>query len=142
MRPGARQVRRVRYTEEERGINFTSVLDIAFIILVLFFISTFFVLETGREDAGLADQTAMEVVYSGPPILVTIDASGIVSIEGRLHERNLIQASLEQLQAERQGARLEIDVHADADTRVLALVIDAARAAGIENVDVSTGESL
>lgn len=140
MLPGPEPMRKRRYTDEETGISFTTIMDIVFIVLILFFAATFIVTETGPELAGLSGSPSAESIVETPPIVVNIDSTSLISIDGRLHERAVVEVSLQRLKAERPDAPLNIDVHPDADTEALAAVVEAARAVGIESVSVATGE--
>lgn len=127
------------YTEDAAGIDFTAILDIAFVVIVLFFVTTFFLVESDQDGAGAS---LADLPPPAPPIILQINASSLVAIEGRLHERLVVKEILERLHAERPDAPLDITVHPDANTEVLAEVVDAARVMGITMVSVETGEGL
>jgi biopolymer transport protein ExbD len=115
-------------------------MDIVFIVLILFFAATFIVTESGSVVVGPSGMPPAEAKIASPPIVVKIDASGLITIDGRLHERAVIRKKLENIRAKRPDAPMNIAVHPDADSEALAAVIDAAREAGIESVVVDSGE--
>lgn len=138
-------MRKRNYTESETGIDFTAILDIAFVVMVLFFGTTFFLVESGQENVdgpvtSMSHQEAFGQEPFVPPIELQINAVNLITIDGRLHERAVIMENLGRLKAERPDAALNIHVHPDARTEVLAEVVDAARVLGIEMVSVETGE--
>ena len=131
-------MRRQHYTEEATGIDFTAIMDIAFVVIILFFAASFYLVESNREEVG--EPSYVEAEPLGPPIRVAIDATGLISIEGRPYERALVVENLRRLSSKRPDAALHIDVHPDAGSDSLVMLVDAARALGIESVDVQTGE--
>lgn len=131
-------MRRQNYTQEATGIDFTAIMDIAFVVIILFFGASFYLVESSRERP--AEVPFAEVEPLGPPISAVIDATGLIVIDGRPYERALVVETLRRLNAARPDAPLHIDVHPDAGSDALALLLDAARSLGIETVDVETGE--
>jgi biopolymer transport protein ExbD len=115
-------------------------MDIVFIVLILFFAATFIVTESGSVVVSPSGMPPAEAKIARPPIVVKIDSSGLITIDGRLHERAVIRKKLENIRAKRPDAPMNIAVHPDADSEALAAVIDAAREAGIESVVVDSGE--
>ena len=131
-------MRRRYYTEDETGIDFTAILDIAFVVMVLFFAATVYLVESSRETAGESGFSMAERPEV-PPIHVNIDATGLLSIDGRPIERTLFEENLRNMMDRRSGAAIVIDVHPDAGREALTRVLEAARTAGAEFVDVNTG---
>lgn len=130
-----------RYTREETGINFTAILDIAFVVVMLFFGAAYLAAESaGRAGFGGNSEAAGQSI--GQPTYVRIGSTGLVSIDGHIHERSVIRSNLERLRSERSNTTLTITVHPDADSNVLALVLDMARELEFEPVNVETGEGL
>lgn len=130
-------MRKRHYTEAETGIDFTGILDIAFIVMLMFFGASVYLVESTRDRT---TEPLLIAASIGPPISVVIDATGLISIEGRPCERTLVVENLRRLNSERPDATLHIDVHPDAESDALVIVVDAARLLGIETVDVETGE--
>ncbi len=130
-------MRKRHYTEAETGIDFTGILDIAFVVMLLFFGTSVYLVESTRDRTA---EPPLVAVSLGPPISVVIDATGLISIEGRPYERSLVIENLRRLNSERPNATLHIDVHPDAESDALVIVVDAARSLGIDTVDIETGE--
>jgi len=124
-----------RYTREESGINFTAVMDIAFVVMMLFFGAAFLVAESANlDDNTLADSS--QSLSAAKPIIVQIDATGLLSIDGRLVERAIFEEKLLSIREQRPGSKIVIEAHPEADKETSVLVLDAARAAGIEFIEV------
>jgi biopolymer transport protein ExbD len=130
--------KRHRYNDEAE-INVTPMLDIVFIMLIFFIVTTSFVKETGLE-VSRPSGSPEEVVEDEGPIVVRIDATSRISVRGRMLEPGAVEANLEREKAEKPDARLIVAAHPAGDTQALVTVLDAARAAGIESVSVATEE--
>lgn len=124
--------------EDEAEINITPMLDIVFIMLIFFIVTTSFVKEKGLEVSRPSNTPPKEVEVQKSPIVVRIDSSSLISIQGRMLEPRAVQANLERQKAEKPESPLIIAAHPDADTESLVTVLNAAKAVGIESVNVAT----
>ena len=70
--------------------------------------------------------------------MVRIDSSSLISLKGRLLERGAVEANLEREKAEKPESPLIIAAHPAAETESLVTILDAAKAVGIESVNVAT----
>ena len=113
-------------------------LDIVFIMLIFFIVTTSFVKEKGLEVSRPSNSPPKEVQQDKGPIVVRIDASSLISVKGRVLEPNAVVANLEREKAEKPASPLIVAAHPEADTEALVTVLDAARAVGIESVNVAT----
>lgn len=116
----------------------TPMLDIVFIMLIFFIVTTSFVKEKGIEVSRPASSPPVEVSKDHGPIVIRIDANGQMRLKGRLLDREAVQANLEREKAGKPGAPLIIAAHPDARTDALVAILDAAKAVGLENVNVAT----
>jgi biopolymer transport protein ExbD len=124
--------------EDEAEINITPMLDIVFIMLIFFIVTTSFVKEKGLEVSRPSSSPPKEVQQDKGPIVVRIDASSLISVKGRVLEPRAVVANLEREKAEKPTSPLIVAAHPEADTEALVTVLDAARAVGIESVNVAT----
>ena len=131
-------MKRRRFPDDEAEINITPMLDIVFIMLIFFIVTTSFVKEQGLEVSRPAKTPPREIQQERGPIVLRIDSSSLISIKGRRLESGAVQANLEREKAEKPDSPLIVAAHPDADTRALVTVLDAARAVGIESVSVAT----
>ena len=132
-------MRRRRSYDAEAEINITPMLDIVFIMLIFFIVTTSFVKEKGLEVSRPAQSPPKEIQQDKGPIVVRIDGSNLISLKGRIIEPRAVQANLEREKAEKPNSPLIIAAHPDADTQSLVISLDAAEAVGIESVNVATG---
>jgi len=131
-------MKRRRHTDDEAEINITPMLDIVFIMLIFFIVTTSFVKEKGLEVSRPSNSPPKEVKQDKGPIVVKIDSSSLISVKGRVLKPGATEAVLEREKAEKPESPLVIAAHPLADTESLVTVLDAAKAVGIESVSVAT----
>ena len=131
-------MRRKSRANDEAEINITPMLDIVFIMLIFFIVTTSFVKEEGLEVSRPSNSPPKEIVKKKGPIVVKIDANGNISMKGRMLERKAVEANLEREKAEKPDSPLIIAAHPDADTEALVIILDAAEAVGVGSVSVAT----
>jgi len=131
-------MRRRQRESDEAEINITPMLDIVFIMLIFFIVTTSFVKEKGIEVSRPSNTPPIEVKTNKGPIVVKIDASGNIMLKGRILDRQAVEANIEREKAEKPESPLIIAAHPDADTDALVTILDAAQAAGVASVSVST----
>ncbi|MEI6896172.1 MAG: biopolymer transporter ExbD [Psychromonas sp.] len=126
--------RRVR-PEDDTQIDMTPMLDVVFIMLIFFIVTTSFVRESGLEVDRPSAATASEQSKAG--IFVAIKDSGEIFIDNHQVDQQRVRASLERLLAT-QG-EVGLVIQADRETRhgVVVGVMDAAREAGIKQIAVA-----
>jgi biopolymer transport protein ExbD len=124
--------------DEEAEINITPMLDIVFIMLIFFIVTTSFVKEKGLEVSRPSNSPPKEIKQDRGPIVVKIDSSSLISVKGRILEPGAVEANLEREKAEKPASPLIVAAHPEADTEALVTILDAARAVGIESVNVAT----
>ena len=133
-------MRRKYRIDDEAEINITPMLDIVFIMLIFFIVTTSFVKEEGLEVSRPSSSPPKEVKQDKGPIVVKIDASSLISVKGRILEPRAVEANLEREKAEKPTSPLIIAAHPEADTEALVTILDAAKAVGIESVSVATSK--
>jgi len=131
-------MKRKRHIDDEAEINITPMLDIVFIMLIFFIVTTSFVKEKGLEVSRPSNAPPKEIKQDKGPIVVKIDSSSLISVKGRILEKGAVEANLEREKAEKPTSPLIIAAHPEADTDALVTILDAAQAVGIESVSVAT----
>jgi biopolymer transport protein ExbD len=131
-------MRRKGRANDEAEINITPMLDIVFIMLIFFIVTTSFVKEKGLEVSRPSNSPPKEIRKKKGPIVVKVDANGNITMKGRLLERKAVQANLEREKAEKPDSPLIIAAHPDAETDALVTILDAAEAVGVGSVSVAT----
>ena len=117
-------------------INVTPLMDIVFIMLIFFIVTSTFVKEPGVDVQRPEAQTAK--VRKLASILVAITADNEIWINKEKVELDQVKINVESLKQENPKGTAVVQVDAKADSRYLVEVVDQIRAAGVEDVAVST----
>lgn len=121
-----------RQQQEEAQIDLTSMLDIVFIMLIFFIVTSSFVRESGVEVNRPAATSAVSQKDAG--IYVAVTSNSDVYIDKRMVDLERVQASLENLLLDKPDASLVIQADELAYSGVVVKVMDAAKQAGINNI--------
>jgi biopolymer transport protein ExbD len=124
--------------EEEATIDMTPMLDVVFIMLIFFIVTASVVTEAGIDVN--RPEAATAVKKDRANILVAISAKGDIWINKRKVDVRAVQANIERLYAENPQGTVVIQADRKATTDVLIKVMDASRAAGIEDVSIAAQE--
>ncbi|WP_396586552.1 ExbD/TolR family protein [Bermanella sp. R86510] len=127
--------RHVDSEAEESTVDMTPMLDIVFIMLIFFIVTTSFVKESGvtvnRPSADSAEQAKKG------NIMVAIKPSGEIWIDKRAVDVRSVRANIEKLKAESPESGVVIQADTDARTGLLVDVMDQIRLAGIVNISLA-----
>ncbi|GMM89067.1 biopolymer transporter ExbD [Vibrio fortis] len=117
---------------EEAQIDLTSMLDIVFIMLIFFIVTSSFVRESGVEVN--RPQASNVVSQKDAGIFVAITSANDIYIDKRLIDVERVQATLEHLLLEQPEASLVIQADEHAYNGTVVKVMDAAKGAGVKNI--------
>lgn len=125
--------------EEETAVDMTPMLDIVFIMLIFFIVTTSFVKESGvnisRPDPNQNDQPPPNPKKKN--VFIKIDATNRIYMDNLDVDIRAVRARVEVKRAQNPEAIAIIGVHPTSDTNTLVEVVNAAREAGIDKVSVS-----
>jgi biopolymer transport protein ExbD len=110
-------------------------LDVTFIMLIFFIVTSSFVKEAGIDVNKPAAATA-ETKERGN-ILVAITDSGQIWIDKRPVDVRAVRANIERLHAENPQGSVVIQADENSKNGLLVKVMDAAREAGVSNVSIA-----
>ena len=122
--------------EDESAIDITPMLDVVFIMLIFFIVTSVFIKETGI-DVNRPDSTTAES-KDNVSILVAINANNEVWIDQRRVDVRAVKANIERLRAENPKGGLVIQADSESNVETLTAVADAARDVGIFDVSIAT----
>ena len=131
-------MRRRHRLEDEAEINITPMLDVVFIMLIFFIVTTSFVREKGLDISRPQQSDKQQVEQDVGQILVEIDSLSQITVNKREVSDNAVRANLERERAQQPKAPLILASHPDANTNSLVTVLDAANIIGIDNISVAT----
>ncbi|MER0236630.1 biopolymer transporter ExbD [Fulvimarina sp. MAC8] len=127
MRIAAKRARRA-------GLSMTSLIDVIFLLLLFFMLTSTFVRHQQVDIAAPAPEGASG--GSVPDVLLRAQAEGAISINGETIEQNGLVAHLTGLR-EAGGEKLLIKVDEGADSQTLVGAVEAARRAGFAAISVA-----
>ena len=131
-----RAANRFSRSDEESDINLTPMLDVVFIMLIFFIVTATFIKQAGievyRPEALTGEQKPTVSV------LIAISSNGDIWIDKKRVDVNSVRAHIERLHAENPKGGLVIQADRDAKAEKTIAVLNAARAAGLTEVAIST----
>lgn len=128
--------RRHRTKDEGAEINITPMLDIVFIMLIFFIVTTSFVKESGIDVNRPSAQTAERQERGN--IIIAINANGEIWMDKRRIELRSVRANVERMHAENPEGSVVVLADKAAKTGDLVEVMDQVRLAGVQNVSIAT----
>lgn len=132
--------RRLR-PEDEAEINITPMLDIVFIMLIFFIVTTSFVKERGLDLSRPSQADNPPKLEDKGPIVVKISHLSQITINDRVVDSGAIRANLEREKANKPDSPLIIAADPDAEIDAVVSILDAAKVAGIDKINVATVRS-
>ncbi|MDH3362359.1 MAG: biopolymer transporter ExbD [Gammaproteobacteria bacterium] len=127
--------RRRRSREEAMDINITPMLDIVFIMLIFFIVTTSFVKETGIDPKRPVAETA--AAKPAGNILIGIDTEGQIWMNNRRIEITQVRQLVEDAVVENPESSAVLISDEVAPTGILIDIMDQVRLAGVTNISVS-----
>lgn len=124
--------------DSDAEIDMTPMLDIVFIMLIFFIVSTSFVREAGVEIERPASSTAE--VKESQGVMLAITADDEVWLDRQPVDVRMIRPTLERLKVEQPDLGVMIQADKNAKTGLLVDVMDQVKLSGIEQVAVATRE--
>jgi biopolymer transport protein ExbD len=125
--------------QEETELDMTPMLDIVFIMLIFFIVTTSFVKESGVTVNTPRAATASNQEKAN--IFIAITASGEVWIDRRPVDPRAIRTIVARLHADNPEGSVIIQADADAATGTLVEIMDQVRLAGVEGIAIAADQS-
>ncbi len=129
-------MRRRHRTEDEAEINITPMLDVVFIMLIFFIVTTSFVKESGI-DVSRPSNKPNTTETKKKNIVLIIDERGEVQMRGRTIDLRAVRANIEREHAENPEGTVVIVADSSAHTGILVEVMDQIKLAGVEAISVA-----
>ena len=128
-------MRKRRHKADEAEINIAPMLDIIFILLIFFIVTTSFVKEFGV-DMSRPSNAPPKTEKLSEVIFVKIDASDQIFIKDRLTDIRAVRANIESALAASAESPVVVAAARESDAGVLVRVVDQARVAGAVRVSL------
>ncbi len=130
-----RRHRHENHNQDSGDINLTPMLDIIFIMLIFFIVTTSFVKEAGIEIHRPSARTAERQERGN--IIVAIRANGEIWIDKRPVDIRAVRAVIARLRAENPLGTVVIAADRDAKVDILTRVMDQIRLAGVSDMAIA-----
>ncbi len=131
-------MRRSKQVLGEEKINLTPMLDVVFIMLIFFIVTATFVKEIGLDvNQPEDDRPPKEIDPTKRSIIVQITSRDRIIIALRDVDVDSVRANIERLHAENPKAPVIINPHPDSTAEIFVAVWDAAKMAGVQNVQLA-----
>lgn len=128
-------VRRHQHTKDESELDLTPMLDVVFIMLIFFIVTTSFVKESGMTVSTPQANSATD--QENANIFIAITDQGEIWIDRRPVDPRSIRAIVARMHADKPEGAVIIQSDEDATTRVLVDVMDQVRLAGVEKIAIA-----
>ncbi len=122
--------------EENNEINLTPMLDVIFIMLIFFIVTTSFVKESGVKIDKPSAKTTKSKLNTN--IIIAIKADNEIWIDKKPTDLHFLGASIEQLKSQSIKNSVVIEADKQTQTGFLVKVMDKVRLSGISNISVAT----
>jgi biopolymer transport protein ExbD len=126
------------FEEDESEINLTPMLDVVFIMLIFFIVTAVFVKDPGveveRPEAITYQQAGAGSIY------VAITPQDEIWIDRDVVDPTEVRYAIERLHKETPEAGVVIQADSEARNELVIRVMDAAKAAGVNDIILSAGE--
>ena len=126
-------------SEQDNEINLTPMLDVIFIMLIFFIVTTSFVKESGIEVSRPQAATATEQKRAS--IFIAINNKGQIFLQKREIAIEAVRPNIEKLHAESPEGSVVIQADKNSETGLLIQVMDQIRSAGVKNISVAASNS-
>lgn len=134
-------MRRIRKEADEQTIDLTPMLDVVFIMLIFFIVTTSFIRETGIDINRPSAATAQKKAKGN--ILIAISRNGDIWLDKRQIDIRAVRANIQRLKAKFPQSAVIIQSDTESRTGMLVRVMDQIRLAGVRNISIaaSIGEN-
>ena len=132
------RVRRKRHLrdQDESGIDLTPLLDVVFIMLIFFIVTSTFTQNSGLEIK--KPETRSSKQLDGEFLIIAIDNRNRIWSDNKIVDRELIENYILSVRNKNPNISLVIEADKDSKTDYVVSVMDAARTVGITKVSIAS----
>lgn len=125
--------------DEQAGeIDLTPMLDVVFILLIFFIVTSVFVKEAGYDVTRPVASTSESITVE--PILIAISPAGEIWMDGDVVLPRNLRLRIEQRLAETPNAGVVIQADQAATNQYVLMIMDAAREAEVASIQIAAEE--
>ena len=118
--------------DDEPGIDLTPMLDIVFIMLIFFIVTSSFIKESGITVERPSAASASEKPKGN--ILIAVSADGEIWMDRKPVDIRAVRAAVERMRVDQPDSTVIVQADKDARSGLVIRVMDQARLAGVEDV--------
>ncbi|UTW44426.1 biopolymer transporter ExbD [bacterium SCSIO 12696] len=128
-----------RKAEDESEIDLTPMLDVVFIMLIFFIVTASFVKESGIDlnKPPSNDSPPPEDDNKPKNVVFEVTADGQILLKKRLVDIRSVRANIERMKAENPEAKVIVQAHPQAPSKVFIGIADQAREAEVAHGDIT-----
>lgn len=126
-------------SDDEAGIDLTPMLDIVFIMLIFFIVTSSFIKESGITVQTPSADSAVDQPKGN--ILIAVDPNGEIWIDRERVDIRGVRAAVERMRVDQPDSSVVVQADRDARSGVVVQVMDQVRMAGIEDVALAATAS-
>lgn len=120
--------------EEDASIDMTPMLDIVFIMLIFFIVTTSFVKEKGLEVN--RPENSNQSNSNAKTVSILIDQKGLIYMNNRMIDRERVNANIQSFLAENNTDSAVVKAHPKVAHGIVVEVLDQAAEAGLNKLSV------
>ena len=132
-------IRQARRSHETAGINISPLIDLVFLLLIFFMVTTSFVKETGIDVQRPTASTA--VLKEKGNILIGVSKDGQIYLDRKRIDIRSVRAHVERCLAENPEGQVVVVADKASRTGLTVRVMDQCRLAGAKNVSIATSKA-
>mgnify|MGYP003635357802 FL=1 len=118
--------------DDEAGIDLTPMLDIVFIMLIFFIVTSSFIKESGITVERPSAASAAEQPKGN--ILIAVSADGEIWIDRKQVDIRAVRSAVERMRVDQPDSTVVVQADKDARSGLVIRVMDQAKLAGVEAV--------
>lgn len=128
---------RTSRTAEEADVDLTPMLDVVFILLIFFIVTSTFVKEMALGiEPPPPPPPPDQITNPTPSIIIEIDEEGVIRVNARVTDITSVRANIERLKAENPQSAVIVQAHPDAKSELIISIRDQTASAGVSKVNV------
>jgi len=132
-------IRQARRSHKTAEINISPLIDLVFLLLIFFMVTTSFVKETGIDVQRPAASTAQ--LKEKGNILVGISKDGLIYLDRKQIDIRSVRAHIERCLAENPEGGIVVVADKTSRTGLTVQVMDQCRLAGAKNISIATSRA-
>ncbi|MFI8745172.1 ExbD/TolR family protein [Pseudomonas sp. NPDC077186] len=134
------RMRRHHQQDEDTGIDLTPMLDVVFIMLIFFIVTSSFIRESGVEVQRPQAETASPQDKGN--ILIAVTADGQIWMDKQPVDIRSVRAHVERMRVDQPEGAVVVQADQEARTGLVVQVMDQARLAGVPDVALAAGSGV